>query len=622
MQETVSLRAQAGCAKPVPIGSLPPAEWNNTASAFATGHLVHQLVGRQALAQPNAVAIQEGHRVLTYAGLIQQSERWAALLQRQGVGPDQLVALGLERSMEFVTAALAVLQTGAAYLPLDPAWPPARLRTVLEESGAAVLLTTASLAEELKESAPAVLCWEDGPGENAAVPLPHPATPEHLAYVIYTSGSTGRPKGVEVTHRNLLNLVSWHRSAFGLQPGDRASLQASVGFDAAVWEIWPNLCAGASLHLPAEAVRPSAVRLHDWLLAENITVSFVSSAMAERLVDLEWPQETSLRLLLTGADTLHRRPRPGLPFLLVNNYGPTECTVLATSGVVTPEASGLLPGIGSPIANTRIYILDPERQPVPVGTPGEIYIAGACVARGYRNRPDLTSERFVPDPLQAGALMYRTGDRARSLPDGSIAFLGRIDDQIKLRGYRIEPQEIVEALQRHPQIQRSVVATAAAGTGEPRLVAWMQFKPGPRPTPAELTALLRQLLPEYMIPGTYVAVDEFVLNANGKVDPATLPPPGPEQGMKDDEFAHCRTPVEQQVGEILATLLNLDRVGANDNFFYLGGHSLLGTQVIARVRESLGVNLNLRTLFDHPTVAGLALEIERRQPVTTAKNAA
>ena len=292
-------------------------------------------------------------------------------------------------------------------------------------------------------------------------------TPEQLAYVIYTSGSTGRPKGVEITHASLMNLVAWHQTAFEINADDRASLLAGVGFDAAVWETWPYLTAGASLHLPDEVTRLSPELLRDWLVAERITTSFLPTALAERVMTLEWPTQTALRTLLTGAETLRQFPSDDLPFRVVNNYGPTECTVVATSGTVAPGVSReALPTIGRPIANTQVYILDENLQQVFRHVAGELYIGGAGVARGYLNRPELTAEKFIQNPFShpfangQQARLYKTGDIARYLPNGEIAYLGRVDDQIKVMGYRIEPNEIVAVLNRHPAVEASVVASA------------------------------------------------------------------------------------------------------------------------------------------------------------------
>jgi acyl carrier protein len=329
---------------------------------------------------------------------------------------------------------------------------------------------------------------------------------------------------------------------------------------------------------------------------------------------LEWPTKAALRVMLTGADTLHHYPSRKLPFQLVNNYGPTECTVVATSGVVppTPERSNRLPTIGRPIANTQIYILDEEMRRVPVGAPGEIYIGGKGLARGYRRRPDLTAEKFVPNPFtsEPEARLYRTGDLARYLPDEQIAFLGRVDEQIKIRGFRIEPAEIVKALDEHPAVGASTVVAREVEPGDKRLVAYFVPASNTQPTHTELRTFMAGRVPEYMIPAIFVTLDSLPFSTNGKVDRAALPAPEPANTLRDSTFVAPRNPIEQRLATMLASLLDLGQVSVEDNFFLLGGHSLMGTQLIARVRDAFGIELSLKSLFDAPTVSKLSAQIE------------
>jgi acyl-CoA synthetase (AMP-forming)/AMP-acid ligase II len=336
--------------------------------------------------------------------------------------------------------------------------------------------------------------------------------------------------------------------------------------------------------------------------------------MAERLMHLEWPSKTALRLLLTGADTLRHYPPWTLPFALVNNYGPTECTVVTTSGTVPPGgASEQLPSIGQPITNVQVYILDENLRPLPPGTPGELYIGGRGLARGYRNHPDLTAERFVPNPLntQPGSRLFRTGDMACFLPDGQIAFLGRSDDQVKIRGYRIELDEIITVLDRHPMVQASIVVAREDVPGEKYLVAYVVPKEKAPLTAKGLREFLASNLPEYMVPALFCRLDILPLAPSGKVNRKALPSPTREHLLCDEQYIAPRTPVEERISGMLATLLRQERLGANDNFFLLGGNSLLGAQVIARVRDTFDVELTLLSLFDRPTIAGLSAEVER-----------
>jgi amino acid adenylation domain-containing protein len=385
---------------------------------------VTRLVAEHAASAPQSLAATAGAEKLTYAELDLRSNQLAEHLRALGAGPDSLVGILLERSIESVIASLAVLKAGAAYLPLDPSLPSDRLAFMLRDSEVSAVITRVGLSDKLV-AGPWNVIKVDADHERIASysgrMFDSESDSNHLAYVIYTSGSTGQPKGVEITRGGLENLIDWHLRAFEVTSSDRASLLASIGFDAAVWELWPYLAAGASVHIPEESVRTQIEPLRDWLVGQKITISFVPTPLAELVMQVEWPATTAMRILLTGADTLHRRPPQGLPFSLVNNYGPTECTVVATSGVVIPAgAETKQPSIGRAIDNTQLHILDEQKRIVPQGTAGELYIGGAGLARGYRNRPELTSEKFVPNPFANGsgsACLYRTGDRARFLPN-------------------------------------------------------------------------------------------------------------------------------------------------------------------------------------------------------------
>ena len=583
--------------------------------SYPRNRSVAELVAAQAAATPNAVALVARGESITYGELDKRANQLANYLIALGVGPETIVGLCLDRSPESVMCALAVLKAGGAYLPLDPGYPSERLLFMLNDARPRVLITRAELAEKFSEGPWKVVSIDrDREIENYSTDSPaNQATPDNLAYVIYTSGSTGRPKGVEITHKSLLNLVSWHRREFEVTRQDRASHLASVGFDAAVWEVWPYLTAGASLHLPDEVTRISPELLRDWLVTNEITISFLPTALAEALMTLEWPANTALRILLTGADTLHRYPTDNLPFELVNNYGPTECTVVATSGRVQTGVSGL-PTIGRPIDNTQVYILDEKLQRVPAGASGELCVGGVGVARGYLNRPELTAKQFVSDPFSAlaSARLYRTGDLARYLDDGEIAYLGRIDEQIKILGHRIEPNEIEAVLDRHPAIGSSVVVARGAACEEKRLAAYLVMSNGATPAAADLRGFLQSELPDYMVPSVFVTLPAMPLTVNGKVDRVALPEPNAENTLRDEEFIPPRTPIEQRLAATLCALLNLSEVSVNDNFFLLGGHSLLGTQLIVKIRSTFGVDLALRTLFDAPTIAELSAEIEKQ----------
>jgi amino acid adenylation domain-containing protein len=554
---------------------------------------------------------------MTYGELDRRANQMAHRLIDLGVTTESLVAVCLDRSAESVLAALAVMKAGGAYLPIDPKQPRERLAFMLNDAQPTAVIVDSSVADELARITPNVIDISDRNSDQFSTQAPViRKSPDQLAYVIYTSGSTGEPKGVEVTHANLANLIDWHVQAFDITSDDRASHLSNVSFDAAVWEVWPYLAKGATLFLPDNDTRVSPIALRDWFIANDITISFVPTPLAESLMILPWPDKTSLRFLLTGADTLHRYPAQGLPFTLVNNYGPTECTVVTTSGRIDSRAQGNgndRPTIGRAITNASVYILDKDFQKVAPGEAGELCVGGACVARGYRNRPQLTAEKFIPDQLSAdpSARLYRTGDLARELDNGEIAYLGRVDEQIKILGHRIEPAEIEAAIDRHPAIASSIVVAHGGDCSDKRLAAYLTTKNCVTPTAGELREFLRASLPDYMLPSLFVKIDALPVTANGKIDRVALPEPAIENTLRDKAFIAPQSPIEKRLAEIVRDLLHLAEVSVNDNFFLLGGHSLLGTQLIVKIRSAFSVDLSLRSLFDAPTIAELSREIER-----------
>ncbi len=574
-------------------------------------------IARQAANTPDALAVVAKERTLSYRELNQRANQLARYLQSLAVGPDVLVGLCMERSIDMVIGLLAILKAGGAYVPLDPSYPSERLTFMLEDAQVDVLLTQQRFATQFVSSTSRLVCIDADALQLQLAPLPAtelPSAPSlaDLAYVIYTSGSSGQPKGVQITHQNVLNLIAWHQRAFAVTAADRATQIASPAFDATGWEVWPYLTAGASVHIIDDEIRAAPVQLRDWLLEKSITISFLPTPLAERVLTLDWPTTAALRFLLTGGDTLHHYPVADLPFTLVNNYGPTEATVVATSGSVLPsDEQHSAPSIGRAIDNTHIYILDEELQPVSDGDSGELYIAGAGIAKGYLHRPQLTAERFLPDPFSHGSndRMYKTGDLARYLADGQIAFIGRSDQQIKLRGYRIELGEIENALTRHSAIQQAAVTTSDDDANEKRLLAYIVPHHDQQMNVSMLHSFLHTYLPDYMIPATFVMVHALPLTANGKVDRAALPAPTTHNIVRDDELILPETPTEKRLTAIIAPLLGLEQVSIDDNFFMLGGHSLLGTQLIARISGSFGVDLPLHTLFNAPTIRQLALAI-------------
>lgn len=573
-------------------------------------------IARIASITPDRVAVVSEKARMTYGELDRRSTLLAARLNEASAGPDQCVGLLLERSPDFVVAALAVMKSGAAYLPLDTSTPADRITTILDDAAAIVLLTDPSATRTISPGRCSVRAFAipDGPSQRAFKPLE--PDPKHLAYIIYTSGSTGTPKGVEITHANLCNLIDWHVTAFGVTSADRASQVARLEFDAAVWEIWPYLTTGASVHIADDVTRRSAEALREWIVAEKITIGYVPTAFSDEMIRAEWPAETSFRMMLTGGDALRHRPKPGLPFTVVNNYGPTECTVVATSGTVSPYGDlRRAPSIGRPVANAFALILDEALRPVAPGQAGELCIAGALVARGYRNRPGLTASRFVTYVTASGkaARIYRTGDRARLRDDGEIEFLGRSDDQVKIRGYRIEVGEVVASLNQFKGVEASVVAVRDIGESGPALVAFVVPTRGARLAASELREFLASKLPDYMLPTAFVSIPKLPVSANGKLDASALPQPSPENvlpyGSAGGEAAVESDGMQGQISALVASMLGRPSIGSKENFFMVGGHSMLGVELVAKIRDTFGVKLTLRQLFSSPTVAALAAQV-------------
>jgi amino acid adenylation domain-containing protein len=440
---------------------------------------------------------------------------------------------------------------------------------------------------------------------------PEPALgPDDLAYLIYTSGSTGRPKGVAVTHGGLSNLVAWHHRAFAVTADDRAVLLAGVGFDALVLELWPLLAAGATLAIPAPEIRQSPQRLRDFLVTEQITLAFVATAYAEALLELPWPSSAALRFLLTGGDRLHRRPASGLPFILVNNYGPTETSVVATSGLVAAGSGE--PDIGRPIDATSVRLLDPAGGPAASGQVGELYVGGAGVARGYHGRPDLTAERFLPDPDgPPGARLYRTGDLARWGSAGTLEYVGRADAQVQVRGHRVEPGEVEIVLAEHPAVLSAVVVAVTDSVGATALTGYVVARDGQRPDPASLRAYLRDRLSAAMVPAAVVLVPELPITPNGKVDRLVLVADATSAFAQSGPTGAPRTETEAAVLDIWREVLGHNEIGPDDLFDERGGHSLSALRVATRIATTLGVDVPLEVFLAPLTVADLARRIER-----------
>jgi amino acid adenylation domain-containing protein len=593
-------------------------EWNATGSTVPPV-CVQAQVEQQAKRQPDAVAISAGAESLTYGELNRRANQLARRLRDLGVGRDALVGVCAERGVRMAVGLLAVLKAGGAYVPVDPSYPPDRIAFMLKDSEAKVVVSERAVAAVLPpQDAPVLLLDDADPGEPDEGNPDHGPTPDDLCYVVYTSGSTGNPKGVAIPHRGLTNLVAWHRAAFAVSSADRASQVASLGFDACGWELWPYLAAGASVHIIPNAVRASPPDLLRALAEARITIAFLPTPLAQMVFDEPALGELPLRYLLTGGDKLTRGPPPDCPFTTVNNYGPTEYSVVATSCEI---GSGREPQpIGRPIANTDVYVLDRDLQPVPVGVTGELYVGGAGLARGYHNRPELTAERFVDNPVRGTGCprLYRTGDLVRYRADGLLDFVGRADNQIKIRGLRIELGEIEAAMNDHPDVADAVV-TLAPSDGD-RLVAYVVPRHSPMPggngADAARESFIEMLrnslctkLPAYMVPAHFVLLRGLPQTPNGKIDRQALP--SPDAARVDDGRIHAepRTPLEEVLVGMWAEVLELDQIGINDSFFELGGHSLVAARLISRVRDRLKVEVPLQTLFRSPTPAQFAASL-------------
>ncbi len=579
--------------------------------------LVADLVAGHAARTPGAIAVREEERALTYGQLESRADRLADALTALGAGPDRVVGIRLPRGIDLVVAELAVFKTGAAIQPMDPAHPAERVAYMLAESRVTALVTAADDTAGAPAHVPVVSVDDPGLSGPADAGAPAraagPAEGHHLAYVVYTSGSTGRPKGVMVEHYQFANLAAWHRSRFGLTQGSRTTLVASPGFDFSLWEVWPTLTAGGQVHIPGTGTLLSAEELQRWLLEREIEVSLLPTALGIRLLDLPWPARTPLRKLCLGGEQLTRRPAPTLPFELVNAYGPTEITAIATTGDVAPASpdDDGPPSIGGPVDGAALYVLDPEMEPVPCGVTGELYIGGVGVGRGYVARPDLTAERFVPDPFGRvpGGRLYRTGDLVRMRQDGTIDFVGRADSQVKLRGYRVELGEIGSVLRGHPAVgDVHVMVRTAPGTGEQRLAAYVVPAAGERPDPEHLRRFLERSLPAYMIPGSFTALDRLPLTRNGKVDWRALPDPA-ERAPRTGPAAPSEG-TEARIAAVWCEVLGLRQVGRDDNFFDCGGHSLLLADVRTRLRTLFGRDIPIVKLFEFVTIRALAAHLE------------
>jgi amino acid adenylation domain-containing protein len=665
-------------------------DWNQTDTSYPKSQCIHQLFEAQVEKSPGAIAIsahfvsavQFGEKQFTYQALNQGSNQLARYLQKLGVGAKTLVGVCLDRSSEMVAALLGILKVGGAYVPLDPTYPSERLRFMIEDAQVPVLLTQAQYQEQFKDCSVQVICLDQvwaAIAQEIEENLPNPVTPEDLAYVVYTSGSTGQPKGVTVPHRAVNRLVC-DTNYIQIHPGDRIAQVSNVSFDAATFEIWGALLNGAHLVGIDREIFLSPLKFATTLAQQQIDILFLTTALFNQIASEVPTAFGRLRYLLFGGEVADlQRVRAvlqaGAPKHLLHVYGPTESTTFASWYEIQELPENATLPIGRPVANTQLYILDPQLQPVPIGAKGELYIGGDGLATGYLNQPELTAERFISCKDEGGEMkdergkskggkvfdsvalarqtlptgtskldipssfhppsycyaeasylhpLYKTGDLARYHSDGNIEFLGRSDHQVKLRGFRIELGEVEAALQQHSQVQAAIAMLQSSDTDGQSLVAYIVPSQKPAPTTSELRSFLKAKLPEYMIPSAIAVLEALPLTPNGKVDRRALPPVNLVSVVGLTAAQAPQTEIEQKLAALWMRLLGLPQVGIHDNFFELGGHSLLATQLMSRIRDVLQVEVPLRSLFEAPTIAGLAKQIEtlnwigRRQEVSGA----
>ncbi|OBQ35366.1 MAG: non-ribosomal peptide synthetase, partial [Anabaena sp. MDT14b] len=606
-------------------------EWNKTQQDYPHNLCIHQLFEAQVEQTPDAVAVIFKDEQLTYRELNAKANQLAHYLQTLGVKPETLVGICVERSLEMIVGLLGILKAGGAYVPLDPMYPQERLAFMLEDSAVPVLLTQQRLVDKLPKHEAQVVCldtqWE-AISEYSEKNIGDTVNAQNLAYVIYTSGSTGKPKGVTIPHLSVVNYITAVNIEYGIKKcdsfaaagsADRILQFSSISFDVSAEEIYTSLTSGATLVLRTDSMLDSVgiflQKCRDWKLTVLVLPTAYWHELTLFLSQEKFTLPLSLRLVIIGGEkALTERLQTWLEYVgqrvsLVNNYGPTEATIGATIYDLSAAktASAALP-IGRPIRNVQTYVLDRSLQPVPIGIPGELYIGGDGLARGYLNQPDLTEEKFIPNPFskEPGSRLYKTGDKARYLPDGNIEFIGRIDNQVKIRGFRIELGEIEAVLNAHPQIQQAVVIVTEDIPGDKRLVAYL-VKSDEFLTNKQIRDFLKQQLPEYMLPSVFVTLDTIPLTPNGKIDKKALPIP--DGVSREVEYIAPRTPSEEIIANIFATVLNQQNIGINDNFFSLGGHSLLATQLISRLRLAFSLEIPLRAVFESPTVTQLDIAI-------------
>jgi amino acid adenylation domain-containing protein len=608
-----------------------PDHGNPTLLEFGVDHCVHDLVQMQAERTPDAVAVVDGDQTLTYRSLDSRANRLAAYLRRRGIKPEVPVAICLKRSTDLMVSLLAVLKSGGACVPLDPAYPAERLEYMLRDTRAPLLLTQDELLSPRVRNIteiidlPATLGVID---QESSDRWASGVTPTNLAYIIYTSGSTGKPRGVLLTHAGLVNHHIAVQKIYDLSSSDHVLQFSSISFDIALEEIFPTWIAGATLILRTEVTPLGARDFVHWIGEQKVTVLDLPTAywheLVHQLSDLKQPMPAAMRLVIVGGEKASAKALAFWNKLVVgkirwiNTYGPSEASIIATAYEPSPhsaeEASASIP-IGRPIANTQVHILDRDLNPVPEGASGELHIGGIGLARGYLNQPQLSAEKFIVNPFSKdpGARLYKTGDMARRLPNGEIEFLGRSDDQVKIRGFRVEVVEVESALAQHPGVQEAVIVAKDDGAGGKQLVAYVVPVRRRGPPVLELRNFLRERLPDYMVPSAFLTLDTLPLTPNGKVDKKALPELGRARAGPAQKGKPPRDLLQAQLSHIWESVLGKSPIGRDENFFDLGGHSLLAVRLMHSLEQTFGKRLPITTLLHAPTIEQLAALLRKEK---------
>jgi len=602
-------------------------EWNQTAALFSHKQCLHQLITQQAARTPGQVAVACAGTQLTYRQLNSRANQLAHYLQTLGVGPETVVGLFMERSVEMIVSLLGILKAGGAYVPLDPRYPHERLAYMVADAHLAVIVTNEHLLARLPDAEVKLVCWDRDAESIAAQAITEPTIsvqPHNLAYMLYTSGSTGRPKGVLVEHQSVVNYIEGITARLGLGCLQNFAMVQSLTVDSCLTVVYPPLITGGCLHVIPTETALDGKALSDYFSYHQIDCLKIAPSHLAAIQPLDHTGTVLPgRLLVIGGeasrwDWVEKLQTSAPNCTIFNHYGPTEATVgMLTYKVERQRAevrSAMLP-MGRPLQNTTAYVLDPELRPVPVGVAGELYIGGVCLARGYQNQVGLTAEKFIPDPFsrQPGARIYRTGDTVRYLPEGDLEFIGRADNQVKVRGFRIELGEIEKALAQHAAVRETVVLLRDEEQGDKQLVAYLVPDPEQPPSINDLRTYLSSRLPEYMVPAAFVLLDALPRTSHGKLDRRELPAPDRASSAPEEAFVAARNSTEAALADLWSSVLGVSQIGMYDNFFELGGHSLLAAQLISRVREAFQVDVPLRLVFETPTVAGLALTVIQSQ---------